>query len=250
MSLAIDNNVSIRILNKFTCILYFSMAIGCNKVIINRTSGSLFPHITFYTCVCDLSVMVDFELTFSYHMNLVAQKCYYQLRQLWVVSHSLTHQSTLTLVYAFVTSRIDCCSSLLVVLALGTLARLDRVLRSAAHLVGRLPNFSSTTAYMHDELHWLPISQRIQYRITAMVSRCVLRCTPLTFVTVHRRVLRSAAKGELLVPRAHFTTVQRRAVLVVCPSAWNNLPVELRSLLMVLPSRFFFGHDLAGSASE
>src|SRR6218665_4062270 len=142
MSLAIDNNVSIRILNKFTCILYFSMAIGCNKVIINTTSGSLFPDISFYTCVCDLSVMVDFELTFSYHINLVAQKCYYQLRQLWVVSHSLTHQSTLTLVYAFVTSRIDCCSSLLVGLPLGTLARLDRVLRSAAYLVERLPNFS------------------------------------------------------------------------------------------------------------
>jgi len=36
---------------------------------------------------------------------------------------------------------------------------------------------------MRDVLHWLPISQRIQYRITAMVSRSVLRCAPLTFVT-------------------------------------------------------------------
>src|SRR6218665_1154024 len=100
--------------------------------------------------------MLDSELTFSHHINLIARKCYYQLRQLRVVSQSLTHQSRLTLVHAFVTSRIDCCCSLLDGLPLGTLARLDRVLRSAARLVGGLSKFSSITAYMRDVLHWLP----------------------------------------------------------------------------------------------
>jgi len=46
--------------------------------------------------------------------------------------------------------RIDSCSSLLVGLPLDTLARLDRVLRSAARLVGRLHKFSPITAYMRD----------------------------------------------------------------------------------------------------
>src|SRR6218665_1444545 len=44
--------------------------------------------------------------------NMVARECYYQLSQLRVLSRSLTHQSTLPLVRAFVTSRIDCCSVL------------------------------------------------------------------------------------------------------------------------------------------
>src|SRR6218665_988607 len=39
-------------------------------------------------------------------------------------------------------------------------------------------DITSITAYMRDVLHWLPISERIQYRITAMVSRCVLGCAP------------------------------------------------------------------------
>jgi len=47
--------------------------------------------------------------------------------------------------------------------------------------------------------------------------------------------VRSAARGELLVPWAHLATVQRRAFSVVGPSAWNDLPVELRSLLMARP---------------
>ena len=44
---------------------------------------------------------------------------------------------------------------------------------------------------------------------------------------------------------------------VVGPSAWNDLPFELRSLLVAHPSKFyislksfFFAHDWAGSAAE
>src|SRR6218665_1961747 len=37
---------------------------------------------------------------------------------------------------------------------------------------------AAIVAYMHNVLHWLSISQRIQYHITATVSRCVLRCSP------------------------------------------------------------------------
>src|SRR6218665_709814 len=102
-------------------------------------------------------------------------------------------------------------------------------------------------------------------RIYAIVSRCVLRCTPSYLrdlgcpvsVLAARRVLRSAARGGLLVPRARLAIMQHRAFSVVGPSAWNDLPVELHSLLMTSPSKlyislkyFFFCHDWAGSASE
>src|SRR6218665_2390061 len=225
--------------------------------------SSLFPHIAFSTCGRDLGAMLDSELTFSHHINLIARKCSYQLRQLRVVSRYLTHQSRLDLVHEFVTSRIDCCCSLLAGLLLGTLARLNRVLRSAARLVGGLSKFSSITAYMRDVLHWLPISERIQYRITAMVPRCVLGCAPSYLrdiccpvsVLAARRALRSAARGEFLVPWARLAIMQRRAFSVVGPSAWNDLPFELRSLLMAHPSKFYislksFFLSVAGSASE
>src|SRR6218665_3339123 len=90
--------------------------------------------------------MLDSELTFSHHINLIARKCYYQLRQLRVVSRSLTHQSRLTLVHAFVTSRIDCCCSLLAGLGfllvpwLGTLARTEFCVRLPV-LLGGCPSF-------------------------------------------------------------------------------------------------------------
>ena len=70
-------------------------------------------------------------------------------------------------------------------------------------------------------------------------------------------MMRSAARGEFLVPRARLPIMQRRAFSVVGPSAWNDLPVELRPLLMTRPSKFynslksfFFGRYWVGSASE
>src|SRR6218665_1036560 len=98
------------------------------------------------------------------------------------------------------------------------MAWLDQVLRSTARLFWALSKFSSITAYMHDVLHWLPISHQIQYRITSMVSRCVLRSAPSYLcdlccsvsVLPARLVLRSAAKGELLVPQARLAIMPFR----------------------------------------
>src|SRR6218665_2044662 len=83
--------------------------------------------------------------------------------------------------------------------------------------------------------------------ITAMVSRCVLGCAPSYLrvlccpvsVLTARRVLRSAARGEFLVPGARLAIMQRRAFLIVGPSAWNDLPFELRCVLMAHPSKFY-----------
>src|SRR6218665_1653613 len=51
---------------------------------------------------------------------------------------------------------------------------LDRVLRSAARLIGGIPKFGHVSKYMLDVLRWLPTEQRISYRIPAMVWRSLL----------------------------------------------------------------------------
>ena len=93
-------------------------------------------------------------------MCICAQKCtkrscYYQLRQLRVMSRSLSCSAAAALVHAFVTSRLDHCFSILANLPLAQTARLDRVLRCAARLIGRIPKYGSVSAYMRDTLHWL-----------------------------------------------------------------------------------------------
>ena len=103
----------------------------------------------------------------------------------------------MTLVHAFVTSRLDQCSSVLVGLPLGLIGRLDRVLRSAARLIGHLPKYAPVSAYMRDVLHWLPVSQRISYRVAALVRRCLLGCAPSYLSDLSRPVSDLAARRSL-----------------------------------------------------
>ena len=118
---------------------------------------------------------------------------------------------------------------------------------------------------MHDVLHWLPLPQRIAYRVLALVWRCLLGLAPAylrelccsTQDVQGRRSLRSSVQGELLVPYARTSIRQRRAFSVAGPSTWNGLPLHLRLLPKVLTDTFYrnlktalFSRGWVGSASE
>src|SRR6218665_3365884 len=90
--------------------------------------------------------------------------------------------------------------------------------------------YASVSAYMRDVLHWLPVSQRILYMISALVWRSVAGCAP-SYLTdlcrpvsdlASRRALRSSAHGELLVPRARLSSVEI-SLLLAPPLGMNSL---------------------------
>src|SRR6218665_3349195 len=85
-------------------------------------------------------------------------------------------------------------------------------------MIGGVPRFGHITDYMRDVLHWLPVQQRTFYRISSIVWHCVLGNAPyllelftLTSACSGRRSLRSASKGDFVVPRARTATRQKRA---------------------------------------
>jgi hypothetical protein len=215
--------------------------------------------------VRDLGITLDQTLSFSTHVNQLTRSCYYQLSQLRVVVRSLSYSSSATLVHAFVTSRLDYCCSVLVGLPGSLIARLDRVLRSAARLIGHIPRYSPVSTYMRDTLHWLPVSQRINFRIAVFVWRSLLGCAPVYLCQLcrpvtdiaGRRALRSSSSGQLLVPSSSTATRQSRAFSVVAPTLWNGLPLSLRLLPKVSSNNFhkilkttLFSRGWAESASE
>src|SRR6218665_3594954 len=61
-----------------------------------------FPIFLFSTSVRDLGVILDQELSFAEHITALTRSCYYHLRQLRVVSRSLSSSSASTLVHAFI----------------------------------------------------------------------------------------------------------------------------------------------------
>ena len=227
--------------------------------------ASEFPNLLFSTSVRDLGIILDQELSFTEHFKSLTRSCYYQLRQLRVVARSLSSTSASALVHAFIANRLDYCSSLYFGLPQVRLNCIYRVMRAAARLVGRIPRFGHVSDYMRDVLHWLPPQQRIFFRISSLVWHCVLGTAPsylqvlltLTSSCLGRSSLRSASRGDFMVPHARTAIMQHRAFSVVGPSVWNGLPSDLRSLPRDLSSAFYrhlktylFDRAWIGSASE
>jgi len=89
---------------------------------------------------------------------------------------------------------------------------------------------------LHMALHWLPIRQRILYKLSTNFYKCVHGAAPsyLTNLCVpiatdtSRRYLRSATHGDLQVPRTRTVTYGPRSFAGSGPTIWNTLPSTLR----------------------
>lgn len=190
------------------------------------------------TSVRDLGVILDSELTMEGHVSKLCQACFFQLRRLRAIRHSLSRHALLTLVHAFISSRLDFCNSVLYGVSTYILDRLQSILNAAARLILNIPKYGHISAAIREELHWLPVSARIQYKICLLVRNCLTGAAPvylaescrLVSSDVGRRHLRSAARTDLIEQRFRLERYGRRGFPVSGPYLWNQLPVEIRNL--------------------
>ena len=85
-------------------------------------------------------------------------------------------------------------------------------------------------------LHWLPIRQRIIFMIATLMYRCLNGLAPsylaadciIISAIPGRRQLRSAASGQLYIPRTRTMKFGPRSFKVSGPTIWNNLPTRMK----------------------
>ena len=183
-----------------------------------------------------LGVILDSELSFERHITKCVSTCFGILRQIRSISSSIPRVLRKTLISALVISRLDYSLSVLYGVPAYHLKRLQSVLNAADRLIYDSKRSSAITPLLRD-LHWLPIKQRIDYRL-CILSFCCRHHSASEYLTSclidvnsepGRSRLRSADSKTLVVPLSRRPTLGGRAFPVASARCWNSLPKELRS---------------------
>jgi len=126
-----------------------------------------------------LGLLISANLTFDQHITTVSGQCFYQLCQLRSVRQSLDTESIKSLIHGFVSSRVDYCCSLLIGSWRSVTDKLQRVLNAAARVITNSKRYDSgLSRILHYDLHWLDVTERIQFRVAAAVYKCLHSTAP------------------------------------------------------------------------
>ena len=173
---------------------------------------------------------------FRRNVSKTVSNCFAALRQLRSIRQSVSRQVMLSMVVSLVLQRLDFGNATLAGLPAYQLSRLQSVLNAAARLVFSRSKYDHVTPLLQ-ELHWLRIEQRIEFKLSVLVFRCLNGLAPsylsrdLQRVSelVARRRLRSSSTSTLVVPPTRLSTGDR-AFPVAAARTWNSLPTSLTSL--------------------
>ena len=167
----------------------------------------------------------------SFVLENVKSTLFY-LKNIQHIRKYLTPESTKTLVHAFVISRLDYANSLLYGISACLRHKLQVVQNRAARVIFLSSRFDRATPLLRS-LHWLPIEQRIIFKILVITHNCLHEKGPsylsdLLQWRTSSRQLRSI-DNLLLVEHRTLNKSGDRAFVNCAPVLWNKLPYSLRS---------------------
>ena len=177
--------------------------------------------------VRNIGVIFDASVSLDSHIAAVCKACFFHIHNIWKIRKYLSLKSCEILVHAFISSKLDFCNSLLYGLSESSLENLQHVQNAAVRLVTLSHKRVHVTPLLF-ELHWLPIKQRIKYKILLLTFKSLYGHAPSYLSNLLHVYVRSSAANLLVLPSYKLVKYGRRAFKCAAPELWNSLPLELR----------------------
>ena len=184
--------------------------------------------------VKNIGASFDSSLSMEAEINVKCKSAWWQLFQISKIKSFLTVDQLKTVTVSLVLSKLDMNNSLLHNLPDYLLMRLQRVQNSAARMIYSARRECDAIPLLAS-LHWLPVKQRLKYKILLLVYKCLNGIGPLYLTELlssytnseARQCLRSSMLDNLHVPLSN-NKFGDRSFCVCAPKLWNTLPVTIR----------------------
>ena len=168
----------------------------------------------------------------EHQVQHICKVAFFHICNLSRIRKCLSQKDTETLVHAFVASKLDNCNSLLAELPQYLLDKVQRVQNAAVRLVSCTRKHDQITPVLK-ELHWLPVRQRIIFKILLFTCKALKALAPqyiADFLVQYKppKALHSSDKRLLQVPHFKLKTYGGRSFSYMAPYLWNQRPDAIR----------------------
>ena len=180
-----------------------------------------------------LGVTIDNTLDFERHISDVCSATSYYVRALRHIRKHIDLKTAATIASTLIASKLDYCNAILAGVTNHNVSRLQRIQNSAARAVFNMTRGNASEFCR--KLHWLPVKQRIDYKISLLCFKILSSHQPpflfsLLNISKPARNLRSSSNGLILDVPFSKTETSSRAFSVYAPKIWNSLSKDTRSL--------------------
>ena len=211
--------------------LVFGSKAQLNKIDVESISFSGHTINLSQTCR-NLGVIFDSNLTMSSQISNICKSVRYQLRNIGFIRKYLSRSATEKIVHALISSRLDFGNVLLYKLPQNQLSRLQKLQNAAARIVTLSSKRTHITPILQS-LHWLPVKDRIVFKILLLIFHCVQGSAPqynISLVQSYKpaRNLRSSTSQALCIPKTTKVWGER-AFSHAGPYLWNTLPEDIKT---------------------
>ena len=193
-----------------------------------------------------LGAKLDSQLSFSPQISMILSQSYKLICNVGKITKYLTVDDIKCLVHAIVVSRIDNCNSLLYGLPDYEINRLQMLQNSCARLIYNRKKYDHVSGLLK-ELHWLPIKQRIVFKVLMFVFKIFLNMAPL-YLKDCLKITNSDTR-VLYIPKAK-NSYGDRAFTNYAPRLWNALPQFLRTCTTISYFKSHLKHHLFSNFEE